>query len=61
MLTLEEIKDIDPSKLTGEQRARVEDLIAELRYRKLKFPILDFKPLPHQIEVRDAIAERKDN
>lgn len=61
MLTLEEIKDIDPTKLTGEQRARVEDLIAELRYRKLKFPILDFNPLPHQIEVRDAIAERKDN
>jgi hypothetical protein len=35
MLTLEEIKDIDPSKRTGVQRARVEDLIAELRYREL--------------------------
>jgi len=57
-LTLEKLASIDLKTLHINERLKVQELIKELKNRKLKFPILDFTPLPHQKEVIDAIGER---
>lgn len=60
-LSLKELEDIELDILTLEQRTKVQQLIKELSERKFKYPILDFKRLPHQQELSDAVAARDDN
>ena len=54
----EMIRNTDFDKLTYEQRIGVENIIKEIRLRKKEYPILDFKLLPHQKEIIDALAKR---
>lgn len=58
------LKQITPEKLdsmTMEQRLRIQEIVAELKERKLNYPILDFELLPHQKEIIDALAKRNPN
>jgi len=57
----EMLAQTDFDKLTIEQRIWIENIIKELKIRKLHYPILDFKLLPHQQEIIDAIAKRNED
>lgn len=57
-LSLDDLSKINLDDLTLEQRLRIQELIAELKERQKDFPILDFKLLPHQQEIIDALAKR---
>jgi len=52
---------IDLDKLTIDERVKVQKLMNELKIRKRDFGLLDFKMLPHQQQVMDAISERINN
>jgi len=53
-----DLDTIDLDKLTIDERVKVQKLINELKIRKRDFGLLDFKLLPHQQEVMNAISER---
>jgi len=44
--------------MTLDERLKVQELIKELKERKLNFPIIDFQLQEHQKEIEDAIAKR---
>jgi len=44
--------------MTLDERLKVQELIKELKERKLNFPIVDFQLQEHQQEIEDAIAKR---
>ena len=50
---------IDLDTLSVEKRIRIQELIKELRERKLKYPVMDYVPLEHQQELIDAVKLRK--
>lgn len=56
--SLEELEQIDISKLKWEAKEHLIKLIEELKNRKINYPILDFKLQPHQQEIVDAIADK---
>jgi hypothetical protein len=54
-----DINSLDLSNLSDEQMLSVQEIIKEIKIRKLKYPILDFHPQHYQQEFLDAVSERK--
>jgi len=60
-LTLEDLEKIDLGNIHIKDRLKVQQLIKELKERRFQYPLLDFKPLTHQVEVLEAVGERATN
>lgn len=58
MNSLEKLEAVDLDNLSLNDRLKVEELLKELKKRKLLYPLLDFKRLPHQQELSDAVWAR---
>lgn len=55
-MNLENLKN-----LSNEDREKVEMILAELKERKARYPILNFKPLPYQQEFLEAIKAKNED
>ena len=58
-LSLSDLLKVDLDSLHINDRIKVQELIKELKVRKLNYPILDFTPQPHQEEVLNAVKRRQ--
>ena len=58
-MKLEQLENIDLDELSLDDRLKVQQLTKELRKRKLLYPLLDFKRLPHQQELSEAVGARE--
>ena len=61
-MNIEQIENLTKEQLDAlpaDKRAALESLLSELKERKLNYPLLDYKRLPHQQEISDAVGARE--